>query len=119
MSTPKRIVVEHCNGVAVVTFKDDWMEEDWIVQEVGEQLFALVNDRHKTRIVLDFTGVQFFSAGLMCKIIHMKSLMHRESGSAKMMTCCLQPTLLASWEASKMDVFLQYVPDRATALAQF
>src|SRR5581483_8873644 len=57
--------VETVGDVAVVRFLEPKIVSEEATQEVGEQLYRLVEGEGRTRLVLDFTGVQFlFSPAL-------------------------------------------------------
>lgn len=53
----RRIEVEEVDGIQVVTFKDNRLLDEGIIQVVGDEMFGLVEEFGATRVVLDCTGV--------------------------------------------------------------
>lgn len=55
----KRLEVEELGDIAVVNFLDKKILDEQNIQLIGEQLFALVDNDKKKKIVLDFSNVDY------------------------------------------------------------
>jgi anti-sigma B factor antagonist len=73
MGVYKRIEVTSFSGsageVAMVQFLDRKIMDPAIIQELGEDLFALVEKEQRKNILLNFSGVDFLSSAALNKLI--------------------------------------------------
>jgi anti-sigma B factor antagonist len=66
--------------VHLVTIQDDRILDDHNVQEIGDALFTLVDDRNCTRMVLNFDHVQYLSSAALGKLITLNNKIRNEGG---------------------------------------
>ncbi|MFH1349111.1 MAG: STAS domain-containing protein [Patescibacteria group bacterium] len=85
MTDFRRIEVEEVDGIQVVTFKDNRLLDEGIIQVVGDEMFGLVEEFGATRVVLDCTGVGYMSSVFYGKIITLEKKIRRAKG--KLATC--------------------------------
>ncbi|MFM7135668.1 MAG: anti-sigma factor antagonist, partial [Planctomycetota bacterium] len=63
----QRIHVTKTGDVSVVTFRDRKILDEVAIQELGTELFALVELDNRKAILLDFEGVEFLSSAALGK----------------------------------------------------
>jgi anti-anti-sigma regulatory factor len=102
----KHIRVSDDDGVAVVLFVDlaeaTRMFDLNLIEEVGHELYALVDHAQWSRLVLDFGNVEFIPwAAFKGKLVALQRKVERAGGSLKMWN--LHPTTMASFRISSLD----------------
>ena len=71
------------------------------IQEVGEQLYSLVETEGHKQILLNFGNVQYLSSAALGKLIQMKKKVGVAKG--KLMLCCIHPDLLEVFRITRLD----------------
>lgn len=123
MADPARqhLRVELVGDVAVVRFLDSEIREVFgehmDVQEIGEQLYALLDEKGFTRLLLDFSDVQYMASIMLGKLIGLKRKAQKANGSLKI--CRLSPTLQEIFRISALDRVFEIYDDEHTALDAF
>jgi anti-sigma B factor antagonist len=72
MSQPprrRRLEVEDIGDVTVVNFVDRRILDEQNIQVIGEQLFSLVDEVGRRKILLNFGNVEFLSSAALGKLI--------------------------------------------------
>jgi anti-sigma B factor antagonist len=91
MTVRRRIQTNDVGGVTVVTFLDRKILDAANIQELGDELFALVEkDGHK-KVLLDFGGVDFLSSAALNKLIVLEKRSKTAAGLVKL--CNLKPEI--------------------------
>ena len=60
MST-RKIDIEEVNDVTIARFTDKKILDESNIQIIGNQLFSLIDDDHRKKVVLDFSNVEYLS----------------------------------------------------------
>lgn len=90
MSAYKRIDIAENDEATVVHFHDKKILEATHIQELGEDLFSLLEEGRKN-IVLNFTNVEFLSSAALNKLIIMDK--KAKAAGGKLNLCCLRPEI--------------------------
>ena len=120
MSDPikQHIQVEVVNGVAVVRVLDKEIREVFgehnDVQMLGEQLYALVDEKGFTRLILNFSEVEYTASIMLGKLIGLKRKAQKAGGSIRI--CCLNPSIKEIFRISALDRVFEIDPDENAAL---
>ncbi|MBL8797300.1 MAG: STAS domain-containing protein, partial [Planctomycetia bacterium] len=65
----KRLEVEDVGDVTVVNFTDRKILDEQNIQLIGEQLFSLVDESGRKKILLNFGNVEYLSSAALGKLI--------------------------------------------------
>jgi len=117
MATQRRLEVSKSGEVSVVTFTDQKILDEAAIQELGAELFALVEQDNRKRILLDFTGVEFLSSAALGKLITFDRKLKTAQGRLKM--CGLSPGILEVFQVTKLNKVFDIRSERSEALAAF
>ncbi|MFN0054973.1 MAG: STAS domain-containing protein, partial [Planctomycetales bacterium] len=71
MSSNRRLDLEEVGDVTIARFTDKKILDESNIQIIGNQLFSLVDEDHRKKIVLDFTNVEYLSSAALGKLITM------------------------------------------------
>lgn len=113
----QRIDVTKTGDVSVVKFRDRKILDEAAIQELGAELFALVEVDNRKTILLDFAGVEFLSSAALGKLITFDRKVKTSKGRLKL--CGLAPGIFEVFQVTKLNKVFDIRPDAAEALAAF
>lgn len=114
---PRRLRTETIDGVTVVSFVDSKIVADEAIQEVGDQLYALVEQDGHKKLLLNFGNVQYLSSAALGKLINMKKKVGGAGG--KMKLCCIHPELKVVFKITRLDQVFEIFDEEQGALDSF
>ena len=115
---PRRhLRLETIDDVTVVSFVDTKIVTEDNIQEVGDQLYSLVEDEGHKRLLLNFSNVQYLSSAALGKLINLKKKVAAVKGILKL--CCIHPDLLEVFKITRLDQVFQIFKDEQSALDKF
>jgi anti-sigma B factor antagonist len=119
MSTPRRqrITFEDIGDVTVVRFIDKKILDEQNIQMIGDDLFKLVDELGRKKLLLDFGTVEFLSSAALGKLIRLNS--HLNASGGKMVLCGISKTIMEIFTLTKLDKMLKIVKDEQTGLNSF
>jgi anti-sigma B factor antagonist len=115
LHTPLRL--EEVDGVLVVQFASPRLVDEDKINDVAEQLFRLVDDEGRRRLLLNFAEVNYLSSAVIGIMLKLSKKLARVEGVMKL--CGLKPIHLELFKATKLDKLFQIFPDEPTALDSF
>lgn len=71
MTDRRRMVVARIGELAIVRFTDKKIVDSGNIEEMGEEMFSLVDKEHIKHVLLNFHGVEFLSSAALNKLILM------------------------------------------------
>jgi anti-sigma B factor antagonist len=115
---PRRhLRLENVDGVTVVSFVDTKIVTDENIQEVGDQLYSLVEDEGHKELLLNFGNVQYLSSAALGKLINLKKKVGAVKGKLKL--CCIHPDLLEVFRITRLDQVFEIHAEEQAALDKF
>ncbi len=113
----RRLDIEEVNGVTVARFTDKKILDESNIQIIGNQLFNLVDEDHRQKIVLDFTNVEYLSSAALGKLITMDKKVKAAGG--KLRLCSIRSDIKEVFKITRLDKLFQIMDDRDKALEGF
>jgi anti-sigma B factor antagonist len=113
----RRLELEEVAGVTVVNFIDKKILDEQNIQIIGEQLFDLVDNQGKKKILLNFGNVEFLSSAALGKLITLNKKVQTSGG--KMIMCRIAKEIMEVFEITKLDKLFKIQKDEQAALQQF
>lgn len=113
----RRLDIEDVNGVTIARFTDKKILDESNIQIIGNQLFSLVDDDHREKIVLDFTNVEYLSSAALGKLITMDKKVRAAGG--KMRLCSIRSDIKEVFKITRLDKLFQIMDDRDKAIEGF
>ena len=115
MSTPgNRLKVEQVGDVAVVNFLDKRILDEPTIQVIADQLFSLVDDAKKHKMVLNFNNVEYMSSAALGKLINLHKKLTGVKG--RMALCNVIPQIYEVFTITRLDKIFKIYPDEDTAI---
>ena len=119
MSQPRRqrITFEDIGDVTVVRFIDKKILDEQNIQMIGDDLFKLVDELGRKKLLLVFDTVEFLSSAALGKLIRLHQRL--ATGGGKLVLCAISKTIMEIFELTKLDKMLKIVKDEQTGLNSF
>lgn len=117
MATPKHVEVSEVGDVTVVRFTDRKILDETSIQELGQELFQLVEQEGRQKLVLNFTAVEFLSSAALGKLITLERKAKAHGGLLKL--CHIRPEIYEVFAITKLNKLFDIKEDEADALAAF
>jgi anti-sigma B factor antagonist len=115
---PRRhLRLEPVGDVTVVSFIDTKIVSDEDIQEVGDQLYSLVEQEGHRKLLLNFANVRYLSSAALGKLINLKRKLGAVKGTMKL--CCIHPDLLEVFKITRLDQVFQIFDDEQAALDDY
>ena len=105
MSTPRhrQLEVEDIGDVTVVNFIDKRILDEQNIQIIGEQLFSLVDEVGRRKVLLNFGNVEFLSSAALGKLIALHKKLQAVGG--RLILCNIDPEIYEVFEITRLDKF--------------
>ncbi len=113
----RRLEVEEIGDVTVVNFVDRKILDEQNIQVIGEQLFSLVEEQGKRKILLNFGNVEYLSSAALGKLITLNKKAQNAKG--RLILCNIDPQIHEVFEITKLDKFFNIQKDEQTGLQAF
>jgi anti-sigma B factor antagonist len=116
MSSPlrRRIEVEDVGDIIIVNFLDRRIVDVQNIQEIGEQLFALVDKEKRRKVMLSFSNVEFLSSAALGKLIALHKKLQSLRG--KLVLCATDSEMFEAFEESRLNKFFNIYAEESQAL---
>ena len=115
MASYKRIEVSDSSNVSVVRFKDQKIIDPEAIQELGQELFELVEQEDRKKLVVNFSNVEFLSSAALGKLITFEKLTKRHN--ADLILTNIAPEIFQVFAITNLDKLFQIKDSEADALA--
>ena len=113
----RRLEVEDIGDVTVVNFVDKKILDEQNIQIIGEQLFSLVDELGRRKILLNFQNVEFLSSAALGKLITLNRKLQGVQG--RLVMCAIAKEIREVFEITKLDKLFKIFPDEQAGLQAF
>ena len=115
MSKLRRIEVSDSANISVVRFQDQKIIDPEAIQELGQELFDLVERDDRKKLVLNFANVEFLSSAALGKLITFEKKAKRND--AQLILTNISPEIFQVFAITNLDKLFQIKDSEADALA--
>jgi anti-sigma B factor antagonist len=117
MAGYRRLDVTEVGEVTIVRFRDRKIVEDINIQELGSEMFHLVDTEKRDKLLLDFSTVDFLSSAALGKLITLDKKVKARGGVLKLSN--IRPEIYEVFTITKLNRLFDIKDDEAEALAAF
>ena len=110
------LVVAEVQGVMVVGFQTSSIMDLATIEKIGGELYALVEQQARKKIVLDFSAVRFLSSQMLGVLIQLQRKARQIGG--RVVLCAMRPDLMKVFQITRLDKILEFASDERQALAK-
>jgi anti-sigma B factor antagonist len=112
-----RLDVNEVGDVTVVRFRDHKIVEDINIQQLGQEMFRLIEVDGRDKLLLNFSSVDFLSSAALGKLITLDKKMKAHGGALKLSN--IRPEIYEVFAITKLNRLFDIKDDEADALAAF
>ena len=117
-ASQQHIAVKTVNGVAVAEFLNaPTVFEQRDVQEICEQLTALIGNEGYTKLLINLGDVQYLSSAMLGELILLGKRLAAAQGQLKL--CCVSPALRGIFRVTKIERIFSIFASEQEALDAF
>lgn len=113
----RRLEVEDIGDVCVVNFTDRKILDEQNIQAIGEQLFSLVDEHQRKKILLNFSNVEYLSSAALAKLITLNKKLQQAGG--RLILCNIDPQIYEVFEITKLNKLFNIQTEEQAALQAF
>jgi len=117
MATAPKIVTQKMLDVTIVDFQEARLLDTYQIEAIGEQLFKLVDQMDRKKLILDFSKVQFLSSSAIGMLMNLHKKCQAIKGSYVL--CGVRPEIMKVFELMKLTKLLRFCADEKEAFAFF
>jgi anti-sigma B factor antagonist len=113
----ERITVEERGGAFIVRFKESDILDQINIQEIGEEMYSIVESTPNVRLIVDFQGVEYLSSTALGKLITLKKKV--EAAKGKLRLAAIKPEIMEVFKITRLDTIFDIKKDVTQALERF
>jgi anti-anti-sigma factor len=113
----RRIRLDQLDDVTVVSFVDARIVSETDVEEIGKELYRLVEKQGFTRLVLNFGRVQALSSSMLGKLAALKKKALAAGGDVKL--CSIHTDLMVPFDGCRFEKVVAIYKDEQSAIDSF
>ncbi|MGH7176674.1 MAG: STAS domain-containing protein [Tepidisphaeraceae bacterium] len=115
---PAPFIVQQIEKFTVVEFKSSSLMDPIELESIGTQLYRLVDEEDRRKLILDFEKVQYLSSQAIGIILTLNKKL-TALGSSKLILCGVGPKLMELLKITRLDRLLTIKPSQREALKVF
>jgi len=115
MSGHRRLEVSKVGDVTVVRFIDRRILDHANIEQIGKELFELVEDDGCKKLLLNFSDVEFFSSAALGRLVKLEKTLKKKGGSLVLSN--IRPTIYDAFNITQLYKVFYIREDEAAALA--
>jgi len=117
MATSAKLLIHPIRDVTIVNFQETSILDTAQVEQIGEELYHLVDAKNCRKLILDFTKVKFLSSSALGILI----TLHKKSAGikGKLVLCSLRPDLKKVFDITRLDKIFKFCANEEEALSIF
>ncbi len=117
MAGHRRLQLNEVGDVSVVRFVDRKILDEANIQELGQELFQLIEEDDRKNLLLNFSSVEFLSSAALGKLITLDKKVKAHNGKLKLSN--IRPEIYEVFAITKLNKLFDIKDDEADALASF
>ena len=107
--------VQQIDKYTIIEFKNPSLMDPLELEQIGQQLYRLVDEEDRRKIVLDFERVQYLSSQAIGIVLTMNKKLGSLSNS-KLVLCGVGPRLMELLKITRLDRLLTVKPTQREAV---
>ena len=113
----QRLLIEPRGEVTIITFVDKKILDETNIQDIGDELFELVEKHYKIKLLLNFESVEYLSSAALGKLITLNKKVKAENGKLKL--CAVRPQIYDVFKITKLNKLFEIHDTEERALSRF
>lgn len=109
--------IEDIGDITAVKLLDKEILDEQTIQSVGDQLFRLVDEQGKRKLLLNFGNVQKMSSAALGKMAALNKKLKNLKG--KLVLCSITPLIYEAFQITNLHTVIDIQQDEQAALQSF
>ncbi len=115
MAARANLLIQSIRDVTIVNFGDSSILDTLQIEQIGAELYDLVDNKNRKKLLLDFSKVRFLSSSALGVLITLQKKSAAIKG--KVLLCALRKELMNVFKISCLDRLFEFFDDEEKALA--
>ncbi len=113
----QQIAVNEVGAVTVVRFLNSKIRDEDEIQQLGDELFSLVDNDNKRSLLLNFQDVEIMSSAALGKLIRLDKKVKKSKGKLKLCSIC--PNIYEVFTITRLHQVYDIHDNQPAALTAF
>ena len=109
------VSVTHQKDIRIVEFTNNRILDEANINEIGQTLTSIIEEKENPRLVLDFSAVDHLSSAALGMLINANNKIRERSGQLRL--AHIKPQIMEVFVITKLNKLFRIFPTRAEALA--
>ncbi len=109
-----KLLIHAIHDALVVNFRDSSLIDSILIEAIGKELYALVDEKAVRKLVLDFSSVNFLASQAIGVLITVRKKAKAIKGEVGI--CCLKPELARVFEIMNLKKLFSFHESEKAAL---
>jgi len=109
-----RLFIHPIRDITVVNFNESAILDTVQVQQIGEELYELVDGQARRKLILDFSNVKFLSSSALGVLITLRKKADEIKG--QVLLCSLRPDLRKIFKITNLEKLFEFHETEEKAL---
>jgi len=114
MPGTSQLLIHPIRDVTIVNFRDASILDALQVQQIGEELFELVDVKDRRKLILDFSEVKFLSSSALGVLVTLRKKSDAIKG--QVLLCGMRPELRKIFKITNLEKLFQFFDNEERAL---
>jgi len=114
MTRNTNLMIQKLRDVTVVTLQEPRLLESRELEALGEDLYRLVDEMDRKKLIVDCTKVQFLASAAISVFLGLQKKSTAIKGT--LIICGLRKDLMQIFEITKLTKLFKFAPDEKAAL---
>jgi anti-sigma B factor antagonist len=114
VSGPSNLLIHKISDVTVVTFQDARLLESQKLEALGEELYRLVDQMDRKKLIVDCTKVQFLASAAISVFVNLQKKSTAIKGT--LIICGMRKDLMQVFEITRLTKLFKFAADEKAAL---
>lgn len=115
MPGDSRLLIHEIGDVTVVNFQEASILDSLLIQKIADELYALVDQKARRKIVLDFSRVKFLASQTIGVMLNLQK--KAKSIKGEVVICAMKPEIHKVFKITGLDKIFAFYPDEEKAMA--
>lgn len=114
MSVPSNLLIQKISDVTIVTFQEARLLESQKLEALGQELYRLVDQMDRKKLVVDCTKVQFLASAAISVFVNLQKKSTAIKGT--LIICGMRKDLMQVFEITRLTKLFKFAADEKAAL---
>lgn len=114
MSAPTNLLIQKISDVTIATFQEQRLLESQKLEALGEELYRLVDQMDRKKLIVDCTKVQFLASAAISVFVNLQKKSTAIKGT--LIICGMRKELMQVFEITRLTKLFKFAADEKEAM---